>query len=129
MNKQDGVVAEPDTTETSTVERLPGAVSAPGRTLLPGPLAALVSTATGITSLGVRVSTKVTGFWIAGARETTLTSLELARAAVEAVLTAAGRDVSQRRNGGVGQAEAESILETSVCALAPRFWLLTNVLG
>jgi hypothetical protein len=90
------------------------AVVSPGRTLLPGPIASLVSTFTQTASFGLRVSTKLGGFAIAGARETTLTSLELTRAAVEAILTRAGRDVSERRSDELGRAEAESILERSV---------------
>lgn len=89
-------------------------VASSGRTLLPGPIASLVTTFTQTASFGLRVGTKVGGFAIAGARETTLTSLELTRAAVEAVLTRAGRDVSERRSDELGRAEAESILERSV---------------
>lgn len=87
---------------------------APGRTLLPAPIASLVTTFTQTASFGLRVGTKVGGFAIAGARETTLTSLELTRAAVEAVLSRAGRDVSERRNDEAGRAEAETILDRSV---------------
>jgi hypothetical protein len=94
----------------------PDPVPSSGRTLLPGPVAALVSTVTGVSSLSIKVGTSVGGLWIAGAREATLTGLELTRAAVEAVLTTAGRDVSQRRNGELGRAEAASILERSVCS-------------
>ena len=89
-------------------------VASTGRTLLPGPIASLVTTFTQTASFGLRVGTKVGGFAIAGARETTLTSLELTRAAVEAILTRAGRDVSERRSDELGRAEAESILERSV---------------
>lgn len=89
-----------------------------GGTLLPAPIASLVSTFTQATSFGIRLGTKVGGFAIAGARETTLTSLELTRAAIEAVLTRAGRDVSERRSDELGKAEAESILERSVRQVA-----------
>jgi hypothetical protein len=92
----------------------PAPVASSGRTLLPGPFAAFVSTITGVSSLSIKVGTSVGGLWIAGAREATLTGLELTRAAVEAVLTTAGRDVSQRRSGELGRAEAASILEKSV---------------
>ena len=87
-----------------------------GRTLLPGPIASLISTLTAISSLSVQVGTKIGGFWLAGARETTLTSLELSRAAIEAILIKAGSDVSDRRHGPLGKAEAETILERSVQA-------------
>lgn len=93
-------------------------VTSPGRTLLPAPIASLVTTFTQTASFGLRVGTKVGGFAIAGARETTLTSLELTRAAVEAVLTRAGRDVSERRNDELGRAEAESILDRTVNPLS-----------
>jgi hypothetical protein len=92
----------------------PAPVASSGRTILPGPFAAFVSTITGVSSLSIKVGTSVGGLWIAGAREATLTGLELTRAAVETVLTKAGRDVSQRRNGELGRAEAASILEKSV---------------
>lgn len=95
----------------------PFQATSPGRTLLPGPIASLVTTFTQTASIGLRVGTKVGGFAIAGARETTLTSLELTRAAVEAILTRAGRDVSERRNDELGRTEAESMLERSVGGL------------
>src|SRR3984957_20268076 len=103
----------------------PDPVASSGRTLLPGPFAAFVSTITGGSSLSIKVGTSVGGLWIAGAREATLTGLELTRAAVETVLTKAGRDVSQRRNGELGRAEAASILEKSVrspCSLFNSLW-------
>lgn len=111
-------MSEPPINETSLqrYEHDPSqrSVVSPGRTLLPGPIASLVTTFTQTASFGLRFGTKVGGFAIAGARETTLTSLELTRAAVEAVLTRAGRDVSERRSDELGRAEAESILERSV---------------
>lgn len=88
--------------------------TSPGRTLLPGPIASLVTTFTQTASFGLRVGTQIGGFAIAGARETTLTSLELTRAAFEAILTRAGRDVSERRNHELGRIEAENSLERSV---------------
>lgn len=106
--------------EESSLERYQhqppqGRVASPGRTLLPGPIASLITTFTQTASFSLRVGTKVGGFAIAGARETTLTSLELTRAAVEAILTRAGRDVSERRSDELGRVEAESLLERSVC--------------
>jgi pimeloyl-ACP methyl ester carboxylesterase len=88
-----------------------------GPTLLPRTLASIVTTVCGASSLTVKIGSKIGGFWIAGARETTLTSLELTRAGIEAVLVAAGRDVSTRSHGEMGQREAEGILERSVAAL------------
>ena len=92
----------------------PRSIASPGRTVLPGPIASLVTTFTQTASFGLRIGTKVGGFAIAGARETTLTSLELTRAAVEAILTRAGQDVVERRSDGMGRVEAENILERSV---------------
>ncbi|KAF7504936.1 hypothetical protein GJ744_001583 [Endocarpon pusillum] len=92
-------------------------VMSSGRTLLPGTIASLVTTFTQTASFGLRVGTKLGGFAIAGARETTLTSLELTRAAVEAILTRAGKDVSERRTDELGRAEAESTLERSISSL------------
>ena len=107
---------------------LPSSAST-GKTVLPGPCAALVSAVTGASSLSVRVGTKIGGLWIAGARETTLTGLELSRAAVEAILTSAGRDVSNRRRDELGRVEAENMLERSVCFDCPSPCILTNAHG
>jgi len=106
--------SDPATLQIRSTDNPPDPIASPGRTLLPRPFAALVSTVTGVSSLSIKVGTRVGGLWIAGAREATLTGLELTRAAVEAVLTTAGRDVSQRRSGELGRAEAASILEKSV---------------
>lgn len=90
-----------------------------GRTLLPAPAAAVVSGITGITSFYVRVGTKVGGWGIYAGREATLKTLAVSRSALEAVLVAAGRDVSTRSNGELGRAEAESLLERSVRSRTP----------
>lgn len=87
---------------------------AQGRTLLPGPAAALVSGVTGITSFYVRAGTKVGGWGLYAGREATLKTLSVGRSVLETVLVAAGRDVSARSNGELGRAEAENILERSV---------------
>lgn len=88
-----------------------------GRTLLPGPAAALVSGVTGITSFYVRAGTKIGGWGLYAGREATLKTLSVGRSVLESVLIAAGRDVSARSNGELGRAEAENILERSVCSL------------
>src|SRR2546423_6933253 len=106
--------SDPAALQIRSTEEPRDLVRSSGRTLLPRPFASLVSTVTGVSSLSIKVGTRVGGLWIAGAREATLTGLELTRAALEAVLTTAGRDVSQRRNGELGRAEAASILEKSV---------------
>ena len=87
-----------------------------GRTLLPAPIASTVSAVTGVTALGWKVTSKVGGWWISAARETTLTSLEITRLATEAVLHTVSRDVSNRTGTTLGRAEAEGILERAVAA-------------
>lgn len=127
MISSQALARDPAALQIHTSEDPPASIASPGKTLLPGTVASIVSTITGATSLGVRIGSKVGGFWIAGARETTLTSLELTRAALEAVLTAAGRDVSRRTNGELGRVEAENILERSVRfpSLGQQFLWLT----
>lgn len=85
-----------------------------GATLLPRPIASLITLFAQSTSLSLRVGAYFGGAAIDGARVTTLTGLELSRAVVQAILTKAGRDVADRSDGGYGQAEAESLLERSV---------------
>jgi hypothetical protein len=91
-----------------------------GRTLLPGPAAAIVSGVTGITSFYVRGATKIGGWGIYAGREATLKTLSVSRSALETVLIAAGRDVSARSNGELGRAEAESLLERSVRGMSRK---------
>ena len=95
-----------------------------GTTLLPRPIASLVSLLTQSTSLSLRVGTFFGGVVLDGARTTTLTSLELGRAVIEGILTRAGRDVAFRSGDAHGRAEAESLLERSV-----GFVALLNVLA
>ena len=86
-----------------------------GATLLPRAAASLVSWLAQSTSLSLRLGTSLGGVALDGARATTLTGLELSRAMIEGVLTRAGRDVAVRSSGEQGKAEAESLLERSVC--------------
>ena len=86
----------------------------PGPTLLPGFIASGITTITGATSLGLRIGTKVGGWAIGGAREATLTSLEVSRAVCEAVLYCSARDIANRSRSPYGVYEAENILERSV---------------
>ncbi|RDW72570.1 lipase family protein [Aspergillus mulundensis] len=88
-----------------------------GSSLLPGPVASLVSFFTQSTSLSLRVGSFVGGVALDGARVTTLTGLELSRTVIEGILTRAGRDVAVRSSGSHGKAEAESMLEKSLAAL------------
>lgn len=85
-----------------------------GTTLLPRPVASLVSILTQSTSLSLRVGTFFGGVALDGARATTLTGLELGRAVVEGILTRAGRDVAIRSGDEHGRMEADSLLERSV---------------
>lgn len=85
-----------------------------GTTLLPRPVASLVSLLTQSTSLSLRVGTFFGGVALDGARATTLTGFELGRAVIEGILTRAGRDVAIRSGDEHGRMEAESLLERSV---------------
>ncbi|DAA76725.1 TPA_exp: putative Lipase [Trichophyton benhamiae CBS 112371] len=86
-------------------------------TLLPSPVASLVSLVTQSTSLSLRLWTYLGGFVINSARATTLTGLELSRAVVEGILIRAGRDVVSRSSDEHGRSEAESLLERSLATL------------
>ncbi|KAJ5706772.1 hypothetical protein N7488_006573 [Penicillium malachiteum] len=88
-----------------------------GTTLLPRPLASLVSLLTQSTSLSLRIGSFFGGVALDGARATTLTSLELSRAVIEGILTRAGRDVALRSSDDHGRVEAESLLERSLATL------------
>ncbi|KAJ5772378.1 hypothetical protein N7520_002907 [Penicillium odoratum] len=88
-----------------------------GATLLPRPVASLVSLLTQSTSLTLRIGSFFGGVALDGARATTLTSLELGRAVVEGILTRAGRDVAIRSGDEHGRIEAESLLERSLAIL------------
>lgn len=85
-----------------------------GTTLLPRPVASLVSLVTQSTSLSLRVGTFFGGVALDGARGATLTGLELGRAVVEGILTRAGRDIAVRSGDDHGRLEADSLLERSV---------------
>jgi Lipase (class 3) len=88
-----------------------------GSTLLPGPIAAVISTTTGVASLGVQVGTRVGAWTIYGFRESTLKSLSVSRSIAEHVLVLAGRDVAARSGGELGRQEAASILQKSISIL------------
>ena len=85
-----------------------------GSTLLPPPVASLVSFVAQSSSLTLRIGTAIGGLALSGARVSTLTGLELTRAAVETVLLGAGEDVVNTSTGRRGKAEAVSLLERSV---------------
>ncbi|KAK2626438.1 hypothetical protein QTJ16_003613 [Diplocarpon rosae] len=93
------------------------AKSAESSTLLPAPIASVISLVTRSGSLYLRLGTFIGGLALDGARVTTLTGLELSRAVIEGVLHKAGRDVALRSIGELGKAEAEGILERSITTL------------
>ncbi|ODA80463.1 hypothetical protein RJ55_03421 [Drechmeria coniospora] len=97
------VAAPPTTTSTS-------------RTLLPAPLARVVSVATRSTSFAIRLGSLASIYGLDAARVTTLSSLELARALVERVLSRAARDALPRAGprSDLAAADAETILERSL---------------
>ena len=98
---------------TSSLAHIP---ATSGNTLLPHSVASVVSFVTQSSSVSLRLGTFIGGLAIDGARVTTLTGLELSRAALEAILSRAGRDVANRSLGELGKAEAEGLLERSVKA-------------
>jgi hypothetical protein len=85
-----------------------------GGTLLPPPVASLISAGTGIGSFSVRAGTKVAGWGLFAGREATLKSLSVTRNVAESVLWLAGRDVASRSVSEIGEQEAASIMKRSV---------------
>lgn len=83
-------------------------------TLLPPSVAHVVSLAARSSSLYIRLSAFVGRLALYGARSSTLTGLELSRAVMENILIRAGKDVTDRTNGGLGEAEAEGLLAKSL---------------
>ena len=88
-----------------------------GSTLLPAPVANVISLVTRSSSLYLRLGTFIGGLALDGARVTTLTGLELSRALIESILYRAGKDVALRSTGELGRAEAEGLLEKSIATL------------
>lgn len=86
-------------------------------TLLPTPVANLVSLVTRSSSLYLQLGSFIGGLAISGARITTLTGLEISRALIEGILHRAGKDVSERSTGEIGRAEADGMLERSIATL------------
>ncbi|KAJ8107246.1 hypothetical protein ONZ43_g6794 [Nemania bipapillata] len=86
----------------------------PAGTLLPGPMANVVSFATRSTSFALRISTAVCGHSLGAAKVTALSSLELGRGILGGILTRAGRDVFVGSSSELARADAESILEMSL---------------
>ncbi|KAI0111212.1 hypothetical protein GGR51DRAFT_557619 [Nemania sp. FL0031] len=86
----------------------------PAGTLLPGPMANVVSFATRSTSFALRIGTAVCGHGLGAAKVTTLSTLELGRGILNGILTRAGRDVYVGSTSELARADAESILEMSL---------------
>lgn len=90
------------------------ALPAPGRTLLPSPVAATVSFWTRSASLALRVTSVIGGYGFTAAKVTTLSSLELGRGILETILHRAGNEAFLRSNSELGRADAETIMERSL---------------
>lgn len=88
-----------------------------GATVLPKPVANVVSLATRSSALYLRLGALVGRLAIDGARVTTVTGLELSRAVIERILLKAADDVSKRSTGDLGRQEAEGLLERSIATL------------
>lgn len=113
---ENGQKAEEDEIAIAT-DYVPAVGPVQAGTLLPSPIASLVSTGTGIASLSVRATTKVGGWTLYGFREGTLKSLSVSRSVVEQVLVLAGRDVASRSGSDLNRQETAGILEWSISAL------------
>ncbi|KAL2150063.1 hypothetical protein VTH82DRAFT_7739 [Thermothelomyces myriococcoides] len=81
-----------------------------GNTLLPGPVASLVSFATRSTCLAVRITSAIGESGLDAARFTTLSTLRVGRTILDGVLSRAGKDTALIRSGAI-QADAESGIE------------------
>lgn len=90
------------------------AAASTGRTLLPKPIASMVSLATRSTSFALRLGTVIGGYGLGAAKFTTLSSLELGRGMLEGILSRAGKDALTRSNSDLGKESAETILEKSL---------------
>ncbi len=102
-----------------------------GRTLLPSPVASAVSFATRSTGLALRVGSVLGGLGFDAAKLTTLTSLELGRGFLEALLARAGKDTIRQSTSEQGREDAETVLERSLDNLhrtmnAIVFWTTTG---
>ncbi|RMZ79380.1 hypothetical protein DV738_g3417, partial [Chaetothyriales sp. CBS 135597] len=84
------------------------------RTLLPGPVAALVSAGTGIGALGVKAGTRVAGWGLYAGREGALRTLSLGRTAAEGIFFLAGQDVALHTTSELGQQDAAHILARAI---------------
>lgn len=83
----------PATSITSTNVVMPTTHSSSGPTLLPAPVASLVSLISRSTTASIRLGSIIGGTFLDSARLGTLTGLEIGRATAEGILARAGRDV------------------------------------
>lgn len=107
------VKATPGELESQHHDLLP----APGRTLLPSPVASAISLWTRSTSLALRVGTVIGGYGFGAAKATTLSSLELGRGILEGILHRAGNEAFLRSSSELQRADAETIMEKSLESL------------
>lgn len=91
--------------------------TSPGKTLLPSPIANAISLWSRSTSLALRVGTVIGGYGFGAAKATTLSSLELGRGILEAILHRAGNEAFIRSNSELARADAETIMERSLESL------------
>ncbi|KAI4600905.1 hypothetical protein KJ359_013068 [Pestalotiopsis sp. 9143b] len=100
-----------------TTDQAREAAASTGRTLLPKPVASMISLATRSTSFALRLGTVIGGYGLGAAKFTTLSSLELGRGILEGILSRAGKDALTRSNSDLGRESAETILEKSLESL------------
>ncbi|KAL2157956.1 hypothetical protein VTH06DRAFT_5011 [Thermothelomyces fergusii] len=104
--------------------------SDPGSTLLPGPVASLVSFATRSTCLAVRITSAIGGSGLDAARFTTLSTLKVGRTILDGVLSRAGKDTALVRSGAV-QADTETGIDSVIEKIHNKadlliFWTATG---
>ena len=85
-----------------------------GNTLLPHPIASVISFAARSSSLSLRVGTFFGNAAVSGARATTLTGLECGRGILEGIISRAGRDVVDNSTGDQAKEAMESYIEWTV---------------
>ena len=86
------------------------------RTVLPSPIANLVSLAVAGSSVGLRIGATLGSIFISGARIGTLSGFELSRTIIEGILTRAGQDVADS-SGPLGRQDAETLLSRALATL------------
>ncbi len=86
-------------------------------TILPAPVANVVSFTTRSSSAYLRLGTLIGRLALDSGRIATTTSLEVGRTVLERIFFRAGDDIASRSTGEIGRQEAESLLEKSITAL------------